>query len=194
LDIYWKEQKYLYRGLDIKNSKLVLLGKSNDERLPKDTPVNVQIAIDKRLSEAGFTALRGNSIFCTPNLYTAQAYAVPISNVFVIFPINGFSFTYNSFALDLYTYYGLKGQLDRTDQISNFMRELNDDNISSKIFCSRYGFMNTDLGYGISKLREIYINGKYIALKIRSKLFDQVMEMATKARVHIDQDGVVSGE
>jgi len=197
LDIYWKEQKYLYRGVNLISTSQFMLGNSRDNRSPKDTPKEVQLLIDKRLQEAGFEARRSNSIFCTSNLYTAEAYAIPLRNVFIIFPINGFSFTYNSMARDLYTYYGLKRQLDRTDSVSSFMRELNDDSISSDIFCSKYGFEKTNLGYGISNLREIYINGKYVAIKIKTKLLDHVLEdlnLSEKTKVNIDQDGVVAGE
>lgn len=91
---------FLMRGIkDISASEFV--GKSRNDRWAKDSPANAQKLIDGTLKLAGFTALRGNSIFCTSDWYAAASYGVR----FFIFPKDGFSFTWNKKHRDLYSDY-----------------------------------------------------------------------------------------
>lgn len=175
LDVYRDKEKYLYRGMKMGHS-YVLLASSQDNRKPKDTPENIQIKIDNRLKEAGFKALRSNSIFCSSNYYIAAAYSQEgFEGVFIIFPLNGFNFTYNINAGDLYSYYGLKNGNSRTEM---FMHDLESDIPSSEHFCETYGFRNEDLGRAIINYKEVYINGKYIAIKTKwSKCSDLLDEL-----------------
>jgi hypothetical protein len=46
----------------------------------------------KVVKEAGFTTLRGNSLFCNSSLNKADNWGKP----YVIFPLNGFSYTYSA--------------------------------------------------------------------------------------------------
>jgi hypothetical protein len=82
--------KFIYRGMS--DSPLIFKGRSRDNRSPLDTTMRTTEGIDKILSATGFTALRTNSIFCSGDSHQAGMYG---DYVYLIFPINGFSFTWS---------------------------------------------------------------------------------------------------
>lgn len=81
---------FLFRG--IKNNEPVLYGFPHDQRATKDTKEEVQKIFDEYLKMANFKALRSNSIFCTSNYHTATTFGY---HVYIIFPKNGFDFTWS---------------------------------------------------------------------------------------------------
>ena len=85
-----KANKFLYRGMD--NDHPVVYGRSHEKRDPKDTSERTQKEIDKILSDAGFKALRSNSIFTTGDYGRAGGYG----DVYIIFPRNGYNFTWST--------------------------------------------------------------------------------------------------
>jgi len=105
LELYGAYRKALYRGINrevpgtlhLKDGD-VFFGKSPEDRRPTDIPLNIQTAIDKHLKDVGFTALRSNSIFCHPNFILAQGYGEP----YIIFPIDGFTYSWCTSAEDLF--------------------------------------------------------------------------------------------
>jgi hypothetical protein len=89
-----KAKKVLYRGLDAKphyTPEEIFISQPTTNRRPMSSPKDTQAAFDKIMSERGFKALRGNSIFCTSDKFFAAGYGSP----FIIFPVDGFSFTWS---------------------------------------------------------------------------------------------------
>ena len=79
----------LYRGIR-QSPPAMFHGKSRDNRNPLDSETKTQLTIDFYLSNSGFTALRSNSIFCTSKSSVTKGYGT----MYLIFPINGFEFTW----------------------------------------------------------------------------------------------------
>lgn len=138
----------LFRGMGLKNeSPPIFLGQSRNDRRPKDSDYSMQTVIDDRLQKLGYTALRRNSIFCTTNMNTASGYG----NIYVIFPLNGFSFTWSENIEDLFYSVNLD-----SEQIA----ELND-----KEFDNYFDFNGVDFVDALNSGNEIMIHGKYVAVR-----------------------------
>lgn len=84
-------RKFLYRGQD-DTALPIFVGYPRANRQPKDTDEDAQKALDKALTLMGFKALRGNGLFTTPSYSQAEGYG----NAYMIFPKNGFSFTWST--------------------------------------------------------------------------------------------------
>ena len=83
--------QFLYRGQD-DASLPVFVGYPRADREPKDSDEKAQKLCDKWLGMMGFKALRGNSIFTSPNRDQASGYG----DLYAIFPKNGFQFTWST--------------------------------------------------------------------------------------------------
>jgi hypothetical protein len=112
---YSKEnKKFLYRGSK-DDYKTYSLNRSRNNRKPIDSSLKAQRECDKSLLSQGFKALRGNSIFCSSDYNHASNYG----NVRVIFPVNGFNFSWSKKHKDLvlydedFSYYPLKKLLNK---------------------------------------------------------------------------------
>lgn len=171
----------LYRGVHrnqlqhlVVNKSDIFLGNSEKNRLPKNSDAAAQLAIDAHLKAAGFKALRSNSIFCTGNSRETAGYG----NMYYIFPLNGFTFTWNDKITDLYIDWPIgpeevaEYQKDKESYSANLSlygknKKEKLDNIFSKPnkeFAIKYGFKKDDLYSAITSFREIYIHGKYLAI------------------------------
>jgi transcription antitermination factor NusG len=91
----YNKKRFLYRG--IRSYEDALYGKPFDARRPKDSVLEINQLADKALTNAGFKARRTNSIFTTSNKEQASNYG----NVYIIFPVDGFDFTYSRRNSDL---------------------------------------------------------------------------------------------
>ena len=114
LSTYKQTNKLLYRGtkeFNFLRSPEFFLKKSYDKRIPKDTIKKYQDQLDRKLKEAGFEALRSNSIFTTGQESTADSYG----DKYAIFPIDGFSYTWAEGVEDLTTKYGLTDEHEHGD-------------------------------------------------------------------------------
>ena len=84
--------KWLYRGS--LGSTAAYVGKSWDNRRPRDSSQQTQKIFDSLLAQLGFVALRSNSIFATADINSA----IKFGEVFLIFPIDNHSnFTYTKY-------------------------------------------------------------------------------------------------
>jgi hypothetical protein len=81
-----------------------------NNRKPKDSTRKQQNVVDNMLQKAGFTALRGNSIF-TANKLMASDYGV----LYMIFPFDGFQYTWSTRYGDLYADYTENVGFDELD-------------------------------------------------------------------------------
>ena len=83
-------KKFLYRGQrDVTHP--IYIGYPRADRRPKDSDEKGQELLDNVLLSRGFTAVRGNSLFTTGDIFQAESYGT----AYVIFPLNGFSFTWS---------------------------------------------------------------------------------------------------
>ena len=175
IDVYTQTQKVMYSGM--KNVKPnVYIEKTPSNRIPRDAPINNQIAVDGKLKSAGFTALRNNSIFCSSKKTDAQHYTKANPSPHVIFPLNGFSFTYSSVFEDLFLNvfapWKVKNKImtNRTEQIFNATLE----ELSPSEFVERWGFHKENISGAIASKKEIYIHGEYIAVLSSSEEFKYI--------------------
>ena len=93
LDLYRSNGRVFYRGSTSPSSdSYAFVSQSRQDRRPKDSARDTTIYFDNVLSSAGFTALRSNSIFVTSRISFAEKYG----DVFMVFPFNGFTYTYTN--------------------------------------------------------------------------------------------------
>ena len=92
---YRKTKLVLLRGMN--DAPGVFVGRSWNNRSPKDSSDEAQKIYDAVLSAKGFKALRSNSIFTTTDLGQASQYG----ETYYIFPKNGFAFHWNKHEPDL---------------------------------------------------------------------------------------------
>lgn len=86
----------LHRGIG-KPKADIFIGKSRTDRLPKDSDLEMQEAIDKILMNLGIEAKRHNSIFTFPEAFGTATYG----STFVIIPMNGYKYSYHKHFGDL---------------------------------------------------------------------------------------------
>lgn len=87
---------FFYRGIK-KSNEDALYGKPFENRKSKDSNANLSEIVNKKMAEAGFEARRDNSTFVSGSKNQAASYGTP----YVIFPRDGFSFTYSKEISDL---------------------------------------------------------------------------------------------
>lgn len=90
----FKSAGALYRGVKLKggiDKTPFLKGHSSLNRKPKDSTNTDQIIFDSLLAKLGFKALRSNSIFTISDRDVANNFG----DVYAVFPINGFQFTWS---------------------------------------------------------------------------------------------------
>ena len=83
--------KVFYRGLK-GDLPYIFKDQSRSNRTPRDSVVWISQLYDMSLAKLGVNALRSNSIFVTSDPDSAIAYG----RVYVIFPVNGFDYSYTN--------------------------------------------------------------------------------------------------
>lgn len=165
------EDDYFYRGL-MNSVEPFIFSQSKESRAPRNTPIEIQNRFDKILKKLGFTAIRSNSIFVTPDYHTARGvYATGgKGNVYVIFPVDGFSYTWSPNVHDFYVDgidpytkgYGYK--VAGLPTVAQFM--LNTANLGDLSWFKRfYGYTNKNLEQALNTQSEVLIHGKYYAVR-----------------------------
>lgn len=96
INLYRSNKKFLYRGVSDSYNKPVFFLKPRDDRNSL-TDNTAQEIIDNYLKSKKFVALRSNSFFCTSDYHTASGYG----ESYIIFPKNGFKYTYSPKSWDL---------------------------------------------------------------------------------------------
>lgn len=146
--------KFLYRGVrgySDPNFPEQFKGKSRSDRKTMGTSSWHQPVMDKILANNGFAALRGNSIFCTSNIEDSTTYGRP----YIIFPINGFDFTWSPVYQDLY------GD-------PAYSHDMDEKAISKMLSHGSYKW--NDLPKALQTGHEIMIHGEYYAF--RNSIYD----------------------
>lgn len=140
--------RFMYRGFN--SNHPIVRGRSWEDREPKDSDDLLSRHFDDMLKKLGFKALRSNSIFVTSAFTTAKYFGTP----YIIFPINGFDYTYTAFMDLTFT-------PDQRGTLGNEWMDSNDP----QVFVNDFFPKNKDLAVAIENGVEICIHGQYYALK-----------------------------
>jgi len=164
LSVYQNINRFLYRGIDGATAPLIF-GETPTNRPAKDTPCDIHERINNIFRESNFIARRDNSIFCTSRKDRARDYG----RLYVIFPMNGFNYTWSTEIEDMYEDCYYADQKFSQDEFLNLLF-----NHSSAAFIKRYGFVqNEGISAALESNHEILIHGTYIAIDVfQSAIFD----------------------
>lgn len=161
VSFYREHKKVFYRGT--RRGELFFKGVPREDRKPLDTPQVVHDALEGWLKEHGFAARRSNSLFITSDVSVTHHYGQP----FVIFPKNGFQYTWFEKSRDLFDELNLfmKTELRQMDNIKN-------DHVAVKFpphvneFMERVQPRNDSLVTPLMRQLEVMITGtEYCAVK-----------------------------
>lgn len=154
-----KSKRFLYRGMKQVPSD-IFISQSKDVRSSTvDGASSAKWAklCDFYLKNVGFTALRGNSTFCSSILSEADIWG----DQYFAFPLNGFSFGYSlgmsGFAATMYKY---PGKPDEPFIPDNYSKEEIEQ--LSLQFIKMNRITNQNLELGMKKDRDIWIRGRFI--------------------------------
>jgi hypothetical protein len=154
--------QFLYRGIRGGAPAEEFVGRSRDDRRAKSSGYELQRNIDNALKMGGFKALRSNSIYTISNIGVASWYG-PATGIYIVFPINGFDFTWSPKVEDLYV------DIDRL--YSDVPIHVKSDFVygdpnkeALELFLKLAQYQQTDLDEAIMSGNEIMIHGEYIAL------------------------------
>jgi hypothetical protein len=164
--------RFIYRGVKVGGSNVgtfwkprhlqgsaptIFKSSSRENRKPMDTPGQIQNMIDGALEATGFKALRSNSIFCSGYKAAAINYGVP----YIIFPINGFDFTWSRRYADLFS--DVIDNLTVNDGAREQFFDQFEHDPGEWIFdIAKYN--NSGLENAINSNHEIMIRGEYYAI------------------------------
>jgi hypothetical protein len=159
LDEMKQAKRFLYRG--ISSDKPYFEANSPPYRNPQGQSIQYQNLLDICLKMNGFGALRSNSICCTSDLKHATAFA----NSYLIFPKNGYEFTWSPIIEDI-------GGSDKLYDILTFLYRKNSESVEfkpSQLMIKECRFKNRDMTSALKSENEISIHGKYIAIAYKYK-------------------------
>ena len=165
---YQNTKTALYRGVKVndglfsgffklfkpKQDLNIYLGKPRENRKPLGSDSYMQRAFDEVFQEKGFTALRSNSIFCTGS----SGMAGDFGRTYIIFPKNGFSFTWSPSVKDLYVE-------TRGTAITSREYKANPAVLKQKVeeFVDSRKYSNTNFEEALLSRNEILVNGEFYA-------------------------------
>jgi hypothetical protein len=136
LKVFKETQKFLYRGL--RDTVSVFEGRSREDRSPQDSTNEISERFDQALKNAGFSALRSNSIFTTTSLGFASTYG---HTLYLIFPKNGFHFLYTNTKDLILNDWSLIADVNEMREFKEKLRNWLEANVED--------WKNTDIGYGV---------------------------------------------
>lgn len=158
LQAYNTTGKLLYRGL---NSDIgpKFFSASPKNRTPMNMYGTVNDFIEEWFNNKKFVATRSNSIFATSNFNDAENYALD-DLVYVIFPIDGFKFTWASQIEDLW--HAMPDDFDS----KHIIKTKGIDDLKDYVFkiMDKGDFRQTDLNKAITSGNEVLIHGEYYGL------------------------------
>jgi hypothetical protein len=144
------------------------IGSPREDRIPSSSDPQMQIRFDYAAKEAGFTALRSNSLFVTSDQSDAEIYSRGEDGIYIIFPINGFTFTWSSRVKDFYT----SVASEEVGAINT--NETDASKRNRAYYLVKWKYSKENLDQAIKSGNEILIHGRYIAL--RNTLYKDVIE------------------
>lgn len=175
LELYHTIPERMYRNAKMGNVGFFITN-SPENRTPVDTPPNLQHDVDYALHEAGFRALRSNSIFVlgVPPLYK-------FGEQYIIFPEDNFEFTWSiefmDFANIFYDFNLQPGKNINYEEIMydedlepTFGEFLNDLlNLTPVEFAQAYKFRDDNLEEALASRCEIYVHGRHVGVAVNQE-------------------------
>lgn len=147
-----KPGHFFYRGL--KKNSAYILGKSPIGRPARNTEEHIHYAIIQGMMDLGLTAHRGNSIFVTPDEDDASSYSSDYSSSYIVFPFNGFSYTWSPQIEDFFIAMQNRVEIDPSETNAPMALQL-----------KKLGYTNTGLDKAlIDGQNEVMLHGQYIAI------------------------------
>lgn len=181
LGVYKQTKERLFRGETGWSNITVSLSKTRNYRESKGATPAQRYLLNRCLELTGFTATRDNSIFCTPNVSTAERWG----QIFIIFPVDGFGCTWSPQIDDVGMFFMSvrhtvdadlqeKGVVNVSPNIYNFFSGPNADvetvasNLTPKLaakIVNGLGFQNGNLLNAVKTVySEIAISGTYFSV------------------------------
>jgi len=159
--------KYFYRGT--KRDVLSYKKSPPQNRHPRDSNKKEHAQIVRAMKKLGFNAHRGNSAFVTPNFrhaaeYTERGGLYNVGEVYIIFPINGFQYTWSPKVYDLYGAM-LDGRIDL--ELDDTYGGSDADNFIRQV--KKLGYKSTDLEKALRLNCEVMIKGRYYGINASRK-------------------------
>lgn len=105
-------QRFVYRGIRANDD--ALYGKPFEARKPKDSSAELHDMVNNAINSLGFEANRENAMFVTGDRSQASGYGY---SLYVMFPVDGFKFTWSQTVKDLVLDSGKKQQMMDSDII-----------------------------------------------------------------------------
>lgn len=166
---------FIYRGIKKTENipPVVFMGQPRIDRKPKSSTEAFHDNVNLAFRMAKFKANRSNSIFVTSVIGDAAMYS--ISNLYMIFPIDGFAFTWSPKINDLYVNeYRLFGNSEEAHykRMDFFYNKPSPELIQE--FLEKSHYTNKDFGAAIKSGNEIMINGKYYAVHTKYKDWPEI--------------------
>lgn len=152
---YKKADRFLYRGTNMIGTTVAIKNPPVD-RMPFVITKEVNDFIDKKLRVTGFKALRGNSFFCSSSSEMAGSYG----DRYIIFPFNGFSFTWSPKIRDLVMDYDLWADDSQPQRFVNHYYTTTAQEVINEL-----GYKNTDIVSAIISRHEVFIHSKCVFIK-----------------------------
>ena len=158
---------FFYRGA--KRSDSSYKSVTIDDRKPRDTDRFTHDRMTTAMKETGLKAHRGNSIFVTSNFrhaaeYTERGGLYNVGEVYIIFPINGFQYTWSPKVYDLYGAM-LDGRIDL--ELDDTYGGSDADNFIRQV--KKLGYKSTDLEKALRLNCEVMIKGRYYGINASRK-------------------------
>lgn len=159
-----KTQSFLYRGVDYSiDAQPIFIANSPKDRKPTGQTQREQYILDMMLALEGFEALRSNSVSCSSVLSEIMRFGRP----YMIFPINGFAFTWSEIINDIGSDGDLNMELGECDKDYTFdirenKKKITDCGISE--FIKNCKFQNGNMQAALQSGNEISVHGRYFAI------------------------------
>jgi len=164
---YRNAKRVLYRGVK-KDSPDIFIGQPREHRkVVNQSEIGQTYAelCDLYLKTAGFEALRLSSIFCNANPRNATNWGY----LFVIFPMNGFKFTWSLTCTGMPAYNYLY------DHTATFMSQYSNNSKffkkESQKFIKENNFDHTHFSAALKSSNDIWFTGRYIAFQVQGNIF-----------------------
>lgn len=171
----------LYRGM--RAISPIFIGNPRTDRLSQGLPQDVHKLLIKCFQLVGFKATREKTISCISNLKESLLFVSSrIDKVYVIFPLNGFSYTWSTQHSDIgmlgFEPSKIKFIYQYEDELgikANNQEEKAEQVKIAQLVIDELGFTDKNLNQALISGHEVAIAGKYIA--IQKQIYDTKMNL-----------------